>query len=532
MLKLLKRIFRRDPTTATAAVAPAPAAAPRALDKAMGNGVEVASLSLRAILEKLPPELQPIINQLPDPAVRIMLPVNTILKQLPGGAVRMSFASLLRQAPHGTFRKADIEEKQMVDVPLSEVFKNVDAKRLGRRPDQRRYNVPDDATGLFGKNGGNRDLRNPAEDVVPQAPVPEAVAPVAPPQMPVESLETSIPVAQPRIVKMPGLPSSASEATNGNGHGGPRTPAPAVTTQKAPANPAGGELIIPFVELAAGWPEGIRSELTLVPGDTKLVIPAVSVSAGLQKGKVEFPWSQVRMWMRPSVPGTTGIPDDFTLVLPLRIIAPAFVAATGASKRREAVEVDRSLPDFFGPSAGQKPAPQPETPKIPAPVAAPVAGILAPAPIESPAPAAAPLKFTLVREEPVPVRNALPLVAPGVEQRPISSPADLVKQACSLAGVAGAVVALEEGLVVAQNLPASFSADTLAAFLPQILSRLEKYTTEMQLGAASEITIHSENGPCHIARSGKIYFCAIGFPGKRLPEELAALTAQVATLNS
>jgi predicted regulator of Ras-like GTPase activity (Roadblock/LC7/MglB family) len=94
------------------------------------------------------------------------------------------------------------------------------------------------------------------------------------------------------------------------------------------------------------------------------------------------------------------------------------------------------------------------------------------------------------------------------------------------------VVALEEGLVVAQKLPDGFSADTFAAFMPQIFGRLEKYTTEMQLGTASEITIHSEHGPCHIARSGKIYFGTLGRPGERLPESLANLTAQLAALNS
>ena len=116
MLKFLKRIFRRDGAAATAPVVAAPVAVQRAAEKSIGSGVEVASLSLRAILEKLPPELHAIINQLPEPGVKIMLPVNTILKQLPTGAVRMSLASLLRQAPAGTFRKTQVEEKQMVDV--------------------------------------------------------------------------------------------------------------------------------------------------------------------------------------------------------------------------------------------------------------------------------------------------------------------------------------------------------------------------------------------------------------------------------
>jgi predicted regulator of Ras-like GTPase activity (Roadblock/LC7/MglB family) len=94
------------------------------------------------------------------------------------------------------------------------------------------------------------------------------------------------------------------------------------------------------------------------------------------------------------------------------------------------------------------------------------------------------------------------------------------------------VVALEEGLVIAQKLPPGFSADTFAAFMPQIFGRLEKYTSEMQLGAAMEITIQSEHGPCHIARRGKLYFGTLGRAGVRLPESLTDLAAQLAAHNS
>ena len=172
MFNFLKRIFRRPgPEAATPAPHASPAATapvPRAAEKPAGGGVEVASLSLRAILEKLPPDLRAIINQLPDPGVKIMLPVNTILKQLSTGAVRMSLASLLRQAPQGTFKKTAVEEKQMVDVPLGEIFKCVDATRLGRRSDQRRYDLPEDAAGLFGRNGATRSVTGAATGMKPR----------------------------------------------------------------------------------------------------------------------------------------------------------------------------------------------------------------------------------------------------------------------------------------------------------------------------------------------------------------------------
>src|SRR5205823_5287093 len=119
---------------------------------------------------------------------------------------------------------------------------------------------------------------------------------------------------------------------------------------------------------------------------------------------------------------------------------------------------------------------------------------------------------------------------PAVESA--ASPAEIVLRACELPGVAGAVIALEEGLVVAQKLPPGLSADTFAAFMPQIFGRLEKYTAEMQLGAATEITIKSAQGPCYIARLGKIYFGSIGYAGEKLPDSLGNLSKQLAAHNS
>ncbi len=546
ILKFLKRIFGKDENKAVQPVAATSAiqsgVRPAEKDKPLGSDIEVASLSLRAILDKLPADLKTIIERLPEPEVKIMLPLNSIVKQLPTGAVRMSLASLLRQAPAGTFRKSDVEGKQMVDVPLSEVFKNIDPRRLSRRSDQRRYDVPDEAGGLFDKVGNGRQAANGAAS---DAPAPARA------EIPQPAETSPEPPARPSVLKMPGIAApSAPVGAVGNG----KAPAP-VGTLKIPAPVGGGgELVISFVELAAGWPEGVRSELSCVPGDTRLVIPQQAVSPGLQKGKVVFPWSQVRQWMTPPIPCSVAIADDLVLVLPLKIIAPAFVAATGATKRRSATEIDHSIPDFFGavPQSAFKlvQEPVPEVPMAkamsaalqpPPPAPAEAAPSEATLPVPEPAPAPAVLSFAAAPiVEPVQavesatpeaaVVPVVPLITP--QAASASTPAELVRRACALDGVAGAVLALEEGLVVAQSLPDGFSADAFAAFMPQIIARLEKYTIEMLLGATSEITIQTASGPCHIARSGKIYFGTLGRAGENLPDSLRTLTAQLAALNS
>lgn len=521
-LKFLKRIFGGEgkPSEPKAEAAPA-TVSKRAAAKPLGSDIEVASLSLRVILEKLPADLHAIISQMPEPGVKIMLPLNSILKQLPTGAVRMSLASLLRQAPTGTFRKSDVEGKQMVEVPLAEIFKNVDPKRLTRRQDQRRYDVPDGDTGLFDRNGNSQPAPAPA---------------------PAQPLANAPQAATPRVMKMPELPAAAPKALGANGNGHAHS-APMANTVGPFAGK--GDLVISFVELAAAWPEGVRSELSLVPGDTRLVIPSMAVGPGLQKGKVTFPWSQVRMWMSPAPGSPVAIPDELELILPLKIIAPAFVAATGATKRREAVEIDHTLPDFFGavPHSGLKlaaPLPASTPAQTPAPHVAPEAKrASAPEPECTLAPEPAPLKFSIVSHEQAPVAEvaapepvALPISVAAPQQPPATTPAGLVRHACSLPGVAGAVVALEEGLVIAQSLPPGFAAETFAAFMPQIFGRLGQYTAEMQLGAATEVTIHTAHGPFHAARCGKIYFGMLGHPGERLPENLTALTSQLPSLNS
>jgi predicted regulator of Ras-like GTPase activity (Roadblock/LC7/MglB family) len=532
MFNFLKKMFGRDgASVATNDSVAAPTVimpATKVAEKPVAGGVEVATLSLRAILEKLPPDLKAIINQLPGPEVTIVLPINTIVKQLSTGAVKMSLASLLRQAPTGTFRKAPVEDKQMVDVPLSEIFKSVDPRRLGRRSDQRRYDVPDDATGLFGKDGATRSV-TAAASATKEPPKSQ------PPTQPVKPAPDAAPAIEaPIFMRMPGT-SPVAAAVPASGIGKPSIPAPTpsgISKIQAPSGSSqNGELVLSFVELAAGWPDGIRSELSCLPGDTKLVVPAEAVSPGLQKGKVAFPWSQVSRWLKPGMSGSVSIPEDFELVFPLKIMAPAFVAATGASKRREGAEINSSLPDFFGPSSGHLKMPSAAVP-APTPATEPTAAVeCVPAATEAATP---PFKLSVVCEAPMSVETpATPSVQTNTQPTavPAVSPAEIVVRACDLPGISGAVIGLEEGLVVAQKLPEGFVADTFAAFMPQIFGRLERYTSEMQLGGATAIIIQSAQGPCRIARHGKIYFGTIGRAGEKLPDGLDLLSEQLASHN-
>jgi predicted regulator of Ras-like GTPase activity (Roadblock/LC7/MglB family) len=111
-------------------------------------------------------------------------------------------------------------------------------------------------------------------------------------------------------------------------------------------------------------------------------------------------------------------------------------------------------------------------------------------------------------------------------------PNELVKLTCALSGVAGVVVALEEGLVVAQKLPDGFQADTFAAFMPQVFSRMDRYTGEMQLGETNDVTLNTEGGAIRLFRNGKVFFAALGKSGENLPNGLHLVCNELASQNS
>ncbi len=92
-----------------------------------------------------------------------------------------------------------------------------------------------------------------------------------------------------------------------------------------------------------------------------------------------------------------------------------------------------------------------------------------------------------------------------------------MKSTAALPGVAGAIMALHEGLVIAAQLPEPLKADTVAAFLPQIFARLNTYAGEMKLGVVEDLLFTSNGAHFQIYRLGDVYFAVLGQPGEALP---------------
>ena len=495
--------------------------------------VETAQLSLAAILAKFPDDLKPCIQQMPDPTATVALPVPTILKQLPSCTVKMSLASLYRQAPAGVFKPGPPEEKRMVEVPLAEIFKRVRPELLKRRPDQRPCQMPDDGFELFGDRENPHAVALTLPDEVQSPPVakvpvfecepegvPETAEPV--PEVP------SAPLAPPAELAASVAPSPSLKlqvpSTKQTPVSKPVTPAPIAPAVPTVPKHEGPPLVLPIAELAAKWPELIQAEVGAMNGAT-VSLPSSEVTAGLAKGRVAFTWGVLREWITPIPPGASGADASTELALPLRVVAPAFLKHTkNGSHAKKRVAIDDEIPALFHGAEGAPavPAQTLATPPIevpatpaPAPIETPAAPI-APAAIEPSAPASEP--------PPAPVASSIGELF-GQPDKTNWSPSEIVGNVAKLPGVNGAVVAMQEGLLVAHLLPEQLNGEAFAAFLPQILSRVNQYAGEMKLGEVDELTISARGAQCHVFRLGEVLFATVGNAGATLPTDALRLCA-------
>ncbi len=287
-----------------------------------------------------------------------------------------------------------------------------------------------------------------------------------------------------------------------------RSPQPASSPATAPSSPqatAASILSLPLDKISANWSGAIRASLANLPPEATLELPLGTVGEALKKGKIALPWSTVRAAIRPALPPASGHDDETLLTLPLNIVAPLFMAAGApatAGARSRKVTIDESIPSPFSTARPDAEASDSATGASPS-----GEGDGAAVPVAARRPAAK--GGTL-----------------GFEGR---LPSELVERACSLAGVAGAVIALKEGLLVAAKLPPEFTQETLGAFLPQLFGRVEETMENMQIGPLQNLMFTAGDRPWQIWKVGNAFFAAMGRPNELLPgSQLKIIAAQLA----
>jgi predicted regulator of Ras-like GTPase activity (Roadblock/LC7/MglB family) len=205
------------------------------------------------------------------------------------------------------------------------------------------------------------------------------------------------------------------------------------------------------------------------------------------------------------------------LELPLKVVAPPFLARQReAGKLQRKVVVDADIPNlFFG-------FPRPES------GSASVASAASPA-----APKSVDTNFYVWDETSdrarIPEDEARRGPSPGTKfVAKYATPNEVVSRAAALDGVAGALIALPDGLMVASRLPADLNGDTLAAFLPQIFGKVNQCTKELRMGELNNVNFTVGNIPWKIFRVNAIFFAAFGRAGEPLPTaQLVALAADL-----
>ena len=577
--------------TAAPSAAPAPVPLRSHAANGNGNTRPVVAglaLPLQAILASFPLELRSKIRK-QDTDLTINVAFDKILSQLSTGVVKLSYGEIRRAVPQ-IFAPGIELDTVAVPLPLNEILSRLNPALLTRRPVQKRVEVPAEIESPFAgkgeglafgvgtqpeahaaaapavprarpaipvtsaiRSGETTTFRRlspksmlPAQPVAaaPAAPVAESDAPVFQ-RKPMLSVTPPVPVLRPRPTPEPVVDEAAvfqrkpvtppasvtppppSEAT------APTAPtAPAIEpaapprpkdyfanppvarsmqpAKPAPPAPAATEVVtiaVPLAALAESWPDAVRQEIVqsnLV--DARLAMPAEFIEASLKRGRVSFSWKTIRSWIRPATQSSVSMHDATELELPLSVIAPMFVARQKAAGKQQRPAIDETIPNlFFG-------LPRPE-------------------PSHTPKPADTNYYVWGDTNDNARVDTAdFKRNGPGGTEfmSRYATPNEIVSRAAALDCVAGVLIALPDGLMVASRIPPEINGDTLAAFLPQIFSKVSQCTKELRMGELNNLNFTIGNVPWKIFRVNSIYFAAFGHAGEPLPSaELAGLAAEL-----
>lgn len=289
----------------------------------------------------------------------------------------------------------------------------------------------------------------------------------------------------------------------------PVAPAP------APA-PLTGSITLTLDDLSEAWPEEIKNEI-MGPGlrNAGVVLPLALIEPGLKRGRITMTWKELRILAKPSSAPSPN--DNLNLDLPLKVLAPAFIASQKNTKRQAKVTVAEEIPNLFFGFPQASPASQQAAQSL--------HEALMPPPQELPKSE----DTNFFPASPQTEHYTRPAATPGTDfTSRMMHPKDVVARAISLPGVAGAVVTLADGLRVASEIPADMSADAVSAFLPQIYERVNQSTRELRMGPLNNVGFTVGSVAWKIYRINSIYFAAFGYPGQAIPKaQLAALASEL-----
>ena len=477
------------PAAATAASSSKPSAAP---------GTEIVSFNLTQLSGGWPEAVRSEIAQWKLDNASVGIPAEEIAAALKQGRVKYTWAELLSRTPDAEGKRSTVPTAE-VELPLPIV-----APAFLSRP----RNKPGTAAPARGANA--QDIPDLFYAGKPQT---DAAGSTTTSSRPATEITSK--AAAPKSPVLPGT--GLLQAAQAR----PAAPAPAAA---AAASPGTSHVLgVPLAMIDESWPDNLKTEISRcqLPG-IKLEMPVEELDKSLKSGKIEYTWRQLRSWVRPALPGEVGAEHaDRLLTLPLKVVAPLFLSQFKGGQTRRKVDANSDIPDLFsgGPGApapapaGAKPAEATPTPAAPtAAASAAPKGVDISANVGEVAGATTFSTTQFFRKPPADLGELF-----GQPGKRNWTPNDIVQNTCRIRGVSGAVIAMQDGLLVAAQVASPWKSEATAAFLPQIYSRLNQYLKELSVGEMSSVTLNTENGTLFVFNAGIIYFAVISKPDESVP---------------
>lgn len=510
--------------------APAPAAARPASPMQPIQRGEFLIFNLAEISANWPEPVKRDIQRLGAQNSKCLLPTAEIQEALKQGRVSYTWAQISKHlqpalAPHAQAGN----DQAVLELPIATVASafftqtqaaNANANRQAVKP-------PANIEPLF---RGGPAAPAQQQPLPRQAPPPQQ-APIQPsPQLRLQQ-EAPLPPQQPIAAPALARPAAA-----------PAAPAAPVS----PMGPSKGNVTFKVSDVTGAWPEELKKEVNnLRIASSKVAIPFEWVEPGLRTGKIEFSWAEFCGFVEGCPQQLQSALASNRVSLPLPVLAPLCLRLSPPTQRKAATFDD--IPDIFGPGGTPGPgAAAPARPAAPPPQARPAAPPPPPpkdeeeeeeeeeAPIFQKAPArqASPPPQPTYTPQPPPTpalghghaaaadagttaKNLAELFGePGKRNW---TPNEIVQRTAQLPGVAGALIALQDGLLVANCMPQGWKTETIAAFLPQIFGRMSQYVKELSMGDLVSVTVAVEQGTLQVYKAGIIYFAALARPDAALP---------------
>ena len=108
------------------------------------------------------------------------------------------------------------------------------------------------------------------------------------------------------------------------------------------------------------------------------------------------------------------------------------------------------------------------------------------------------------------------------------TPKEIIERAMQLPGILAPIVALPDGLKVAHHVPSDINPDTVAAFIPQLFSRVSQCSKELRMGELNNLNFTIGNTLGKFSASMRFIFAAFGLAGQPLPtQQLAVLAGEL-----